>query len=66
MSTFDDIMVNALSIQVFKYKRRGFDMLRTYIGMRNSGRATPNNLRFYFSSYFLKQVGDIRVSNYGF
>ncbi|KAF9804344.1 hypothetical protein SFRURICE_011959 [Spodoptera frugiperda] len=42
--------------QVFKYKRRGFDLLRSYIAMRNTGQASSANLRFYFSSYFLKQI----------
>ncbi|XP_035443094.1 torso-like protein [Spodoptera frugiperda] len=49
--------------QVFKYKRRGFDLLRSYIAMRNTGQASSANLRFYFSSYFLKQVGDIKIAS---
>ncbi|KAG6440353.1 hypothetical protein O3G_MSEX001185 [Manduca sexta] len=48
--------------QVFKYKRGGYNMLRAYIRVRNLRPWIPDNLRFYFSSYYLKQVGDIRVS----
>ncbi|KAH9634331.1 hypothetical protein HF086_011591 [Spodoptera exigua] len=59
----DSYSTGNIIYQVFKYKRRGFDLLRSYIAMRNAGRANSANLRFYFSSYFLKQVGDIRIAS---
>ncbi|KAF9424413.1 hypothetical protein HW555_000552 [Spodoptera exigua] len=59
----DYVMRAIEDLNVFKYKRRGFDLLRSYIAMRNAGRANSANLRFYFSSYFLKQVGDIRIAS---
>ncbi|XP_049878468.1 torso-like protein [Pectinophora gossypiella] len=49
--------------QVFKYKRSGYNLFKTYIRTRNSRGKTADNLRFYFSSFFLKQVGDIRVAS---
>ncbi|XP_028025737.1 torso-like protein [Bombyx mandarina] len=49
--------------QVFKYKRSGYNRLRSYIRIRNSRPTLPDNLRFYFSSYYLKHVGDIKVAS---
>ncbi|XP_026736313.1 torso-like protein [Trichoplusia ni] len=49
--------------QVFKYKRRGFDLLKSVINLTNRRPDALQNLRFYFSSYFLKQVGDIKIAS---
>ncbi|XP_075981932.1 torso-like protein [Anticarsia gemmatalis] len=59
----DSYVTGNFIYQVFKYKRTGYNMLRSYIRIRNSRRTRPDNLRFYFSSYFLKQVGDIRIAS---
>ncbi|CAB3232138.1 unnamed protein product [Arctia plantaginis] len=59
----DSYVTGNFIYQIFKYKRTGYNMLRAYIRLRNHGRAKPDNLRFYFSSYFLKQVGDIRIAS---
>ncbi|KAM3966013.1 torso-like protein [Aphomia sociella] len=47
--------------QVFKYKRPWYNVLKTKL--RNSSHTGSSNLRFYFSSYFLTQVGDIRIAS---
>ncbi|KAI8440918.1 hypothetical protein MSG28_009216 [Choristoneura fumiferana] len=49
--------------QVFKYKRSGYNLLRSYIKLRGNSQVGSDTLRFYFSSYFLKQVGDIRIAS---
>ncbi|CAH0397124.1 unnamed protein product [Chilo suppressalis] len=49
--------------QVFKYKRSGYNLLRSYIKEKSSQQSSTDNLRFYFASYFLKEVGDIRVAS---
>lgn len=59
----DSYVTGNFIYQVFKYKRTGFNLLRSYIRLRNSRKAKTDNLRFYFSSYFLKQVGDIRIAS---
>ncbi|KAJ8720949.1 hypothetical protein PYW08_006414 [Mythimna loreyi] len=59
----DSYVTGNIIYQVFKYKRRGFELLRSYISLRNTRRTGTANLRFYFSSYFLKQVGDIRIAS---
>ncbi|XP_026318128.1 torso-like protein [Hyposmocoma kahamanoa] len=47
--------------QVFKYKRSGYNFLRSKL--RSNRKAFQDNLRFYFSSYFLKEVGEIRLAS---
>ncbi|XP_041968912.1 torso-like protein [Aricia agestis] len=49
--------------QVFKYKRSGYNRLKAYIRLREKHQINSDSLRFYFSSYFLKQVGDIRIAS---
>ncbi|XP_045778167.1 torso-like protein [Maniola jurtina] len=58
----DSYVTGNFIYQVFKYKRSGYRLLKAYVkrGRRSSG---TDNLRFYFSSYFLKQVGDIRMAS---
>ncbi|CAG4976184.1 unnamed protein product [Colias eurytheme] len=49
--------------QVFKYKRTGYNLLKSYIRYRERRKSNSDSLRFYFSSYFLKQVGDIKIAS---
>ncbi|VVD00144.1 unnamed protein product [Leptidea sinapis] len=44
--------------------RSGYNLLRSYIKLRERRRSNSDNIRFYFSSYFLKQVGDIRKTGH--
>ncbi|XP_011547803.3 torso-like protein [Plutella xylostella] len=48
--------------QVFKYKRVGYNLLKAYM-RKGRSKTQPDNLRFYFSSYFLQNVGDIRIAS---
>ncbi|XP_028170897.1 torso-like protein [Ostrinia furnacalis] len=62
----DSYVTGNFIYQVFKYKRSGFNLLRAYMRVKvRNAKASNNsdNLRFYFSSYFLKQVGDIKVAS---
>ncbi|KAL0879498.1 hypothetical protein ABMA27_003242 [Loxostege sticticalis] len=59
----DSYVTGNFIYQVFKYKRSGYNLLRAYIKVRNAQTNNSDNLRFYFASYFLKQVGDIRVAS---
>ncbi|XP_068623172.1 torso-like protein [Battus philenor] len=59
----DSYVTGNFIYQVFKYKRTGYNILRAYIRHRDTRHASSDNLRFYFSSYFLKQVGEIRIAS---
>ncbi|KPI98181.1 PREDICTED: torso-like protein [Papilio xuthus] len=59
----DSYVTGNFIYQVFKYKRTGYNLLRAYIRQRNMRQSSSDNLRFYFSSYFLKQVGEIRIAS---
>ncbi|KAJ0172629.1 hypothetical protein K1T71_011768 [Dendrolimus kikuchii] len=59
----DSYVTGNFIYQVFKYKRTGYNMLKAYIRARTYRPSIPDNLRFYFSSYFLKQVGEIRIAS---
>ncbi|XP_050682890.1 torso-like protein isoform X2 [Leptidea sinapis] len=59
----DSYVTGNFIYQVFKYKRSGYNLLRSYIKLRERRRSNSDNIRFYFSSYFLKQVGDIRIAS---
>ncbi|KAJ2941210.1 hypothetical protein O0L34_g10443 [Tuta absoluta] len=50
--------------QVFKFKRAGYHLLKSYIRQKNSRQHhKTTDLRTYFASYFLHQIGDIRVAS---
>ncbi|CAG5054355.1 unnamed protein product [Parnassius apollo] len=59
----DSYVTGNFIYQVFKYKRTGYNLLRAYIRQRNARHSSSDNLRFYFSSYFLKQVGEIKIAS---
>ncbi|KAL4713446.1 hypothetical protein ACJJTC_010431 [Scirpophaga incertulas] len=59
----DSYITGDFIYQVFKYKRTGYNMLRAYMKSRTGQQNNTDSLRFYFSSYFLKQVGDIKVAS---
>ncbi|CAH0719161.1 unnamed protein product, partial [Brenthis ino] len=59
----DSYVTGNFIYQVFKYKRSGYNLLKSYIRLRERRKMNSDNLRFYFSSYFLKQVGDIRIAS---
>ncbi|XP_046970756.1 torso-like protein [Vanessa cardui] len=59
----DSFVTGNFIYQVFKYKRPGYNLLKAYIKVREQRKSNFGNLRFYFSSYFLKQVGEIRIAS---
>ncbi|CAK1542587.1 unnamed protein product [Leptosia nina] len=58
----DSYVTGNFIYQVFKYKRSGYNTLKSFIRLRERRRSN-SDLRFYFSSLFLKQVGDIRIAS---
>ncbi|XP_032522895.2 torso-like protein [Danaus plexippus] len=59
----DSYVTGNFIYQVFKYKRSGYNLLKSYIRLQDRRKSNSDSLRFYFSSYFLKQVGDIRIAS---
>ncbi|CAH2087919.1 unnamed protein product [Euphydryas editha] len=59
----DSFVTGNFIYQVFKFKRPGYNLLKSYIKLREQRKSDFGDLRFYFSSYFLKQVGDIRIAS---
>lgn len=50
--------------QVFKYKRARYTSIKNDIRRRGRGKKwTEDTLRYYFSSFFLKQIGNIKVAS---
>ncbi|GBP71230.1 Torso-like protein [Eumeta japonica] len=50
--------------QVFTYKKLAYKMLKQRMRRRNaSAKLSLDDLRFYFSSYFLRQVGNVMVAS---
>ncbi|CAH4034901.1 unnamed protein product [Pieris brassicae] len=58
----DSYITGNFIYQVFKYKRSGYNTLKNFIRLRERRRSN-SDLRFYFSSIFLRQVGDIRIAS---
>ncbi|XP_026751625.2 torso-like protein [Galleria mellonella] len=57
----DSYVTGNFIYQVFKYKRPWYNILKAKL--RNSRQTGSTNLRFFFSSFFLTQVGDIRIAS---
>ncbi|XP_059061118.1 torso-like protein [Achroia grisella] len=57
----DSYVTGNFIYQVFKYKRNWFNILKAKI--RNARHTGSSNLRIYFSSIFLTQVGDIKIAS---
>ncbi|XP_060806306.1 torso-like protein [Amyelois transitella] len=57
----DSYVTGNFIYQVFKYKRPWYNAFKAKI--RNGLQSGSSNLRFYFSSYFLTQIGDIRIAS---
>ncbi|XP_061717314.1 torso-like protein [Cydia pomonella] len=59
----DSYVTGNFVYQVFKFKRYGYNMLRSYVRDRKHHTDNSDRLRSHFASNFLRQVGNIRIAS---